>query len=132
MNQDAGKIKEFTDLNAWQKSYDLALFIYKISSKFPKHELFGLSAQIRRAVISVSSNIAEGFGRISYKEKVRFYLHSHASLLEVKSQIYVAKGLEYLNEADNEQFWTIANETHSLIRGLIRATSNRIPPVPNS
>ena len=68
------KIKSFTDLNAWKKSHILAISIYKLTKKFPKEELFGLTSQVRRAAISVTSNIAEGFGRQTYKEKYNFII----------------------------------------------------------
>lgn len=71
MNQ--GKIKSFTDLKVWQKSHRLVLKVYRIIQKFPKEEQFGLSIQLRRAAVSISSNIAEGFSRDHYKDKARFY-----------------------------------------------------------
>ncbi len=64
---DSSKIKNFTDLNAWKESHKLVLEIYKVTKNFPKEEIFGLSSQIKRAAISVTSNIAEGFGRFSKK-----------------------------------------------------------------
>ena len=72
MNRNS-KIRNFTDLNTWKKSHELVLFTYKITDLFPKKELFSLTNQMRRAAISVTSNIAEGFSRLSYKEKIRFY-----------------------------------------------------------
>jgi len=68
MNKD--KIKEFTDLNSWQKSHKLVLMIYKAVMRFPQEEVFGLTSQMRRSAISITSNIAEGFGRQGYKEKI--------------------------------------------------------------
>jgi len=67
------KIKSFTDLNAWREAHKLALIVYKITKDFPKEEMFGLTSQMRRAVVSITSNIAEGFSRQSYSEKVQFY-----------------------------------------------------------
>jgi four helix bundle protein len=73
MNNEKNKIRFFIDLYAWKEAHKLVLLIYNITKEFPKEELFGLSNQIRRAVVSVTSNIAEGFSRNSYKEKSQFY-----------------------------------------------------------
>jgi four helix bundle protein len=82
------KITSFNDLKAWQESHVLVVMIYKITDTFPDREKFGLTNQLRRAVISVTSNIAEGFGRQTNKEKVQFYYHANGSLLEIKSQLF--------------------------------------------
>lgn len=76
-------IQEFTDLNSWKVSHDLVLSIYKLTEKLPEKEKFGLISQIKRASVSITSNIAEGFGRQTYKEKVQFYYMAHGSLTEV-------------------------------------------------
>lgn len=90
------KIKNFTDLIAWQKGHQLVLIIYKITKKFPKSETFSLSSQLQRAAISVTSNIAEGFSRDSNKEKLRFYYMSKGSLTEIQNQLIISKDLLYL------------------------------------
>lgn len=79
---NGNKIQSFTDLNAWKEGHKLALIIYEITNKFPKEEIFGLSNQLRRAVVSITSNIAEGFSRQSYKEKAHFYFTSLGSTTE--------------------------------------------------
>jgi len=73
------------------------LEIYKITSKFPKTEIFALTNQMRRASVSISSNIAEGFGRQGYKEKLQFYYISRGSLIELENQLIIAKDIEYMN-----------------------------------
>jgi len=71
------KILVFTDLLVWQKAHELVLEIYKLTNTFPKSEIFGLTSQLRRASVSITSNIAEGFGRHSFAEKIQFYfLHT--------------------------------------------------------
>lgn len=82
MNQASRKIKSFTDLNVWKEGHKLVLQVYKLTKEFPKEELFGLTNQIRRAAVSITSNIAEGFSRHSYKEKLQFYSTALGSLTE--------------------------------------------------
>ena len=80
-------IKTFKDLKAWQLSFELASKVYRATKNFPKEEQFGITNQLRRASVSISSNIAEGFGRSSRKEKDQFYSIAYGSLLEVESQL---------------------------------------------
>ncbi len=68
------KIKEFTDLLVWQEAHTLVLLVYAATRTFPKEELFGLTSQMRRAAVSITSNIAEGFGRHGYREKIHFFI----------------------------------------------------------
>src|SRR3989344_2448299 len=84
MNQESSKIKSFTDLRAWQLGHRLILEIYRISQLFPKEEQFGLTSQLRRATVSITSNMAEGFSRNSYKEKAQFYTTALGSLARFK------------------------------------------------
>ena len=114
------KIKSFTDLFAWQEGHKLVLMIYKISESFPTKEVFGLTNQMRRAVVSVTSNIAEGFSRNTNKDKVQFYSMAHGSLTEIQNQLVIARDIKYLKKED---FDKIANQTitvHKLITGLKR------------
>ncbi len=77
VKRPAKKFQTFRDLRVWQEAYKLAVGVYKISEKFPKHELYGLSSQMTRAAVSVSSNIAEGYGRKSSQDKCHFYIMAH-------------------------------------------------------
>ena len=126
MNLDMAekKIQSFTDLNAWKESHKFVLLVYRKTTSFPKEEVFGITNQIRRAAVSIVSNIAEGFGRQSYKEKVQFYSIAQGSNLEIQSQMLVARDLGFLKEKD---FQEIANQSIAvgkLLSGLIRATKN--------
>ncbi|MBI2065744.1 MAG: four helix bundle protein [Candidatus Zambryskibacteria bacterium] len=94
------KIRNFTDLRAWQKGHELVLYVYQLTRKFPKDELFALTSQLRRAVISITSNIAEGFSRHSYKEKVNFYHISLGSTTEVENQPIISKDIGYISETE--------------------------------
>jgi four helix bundle protein len=92
----ATTIKTFRDLRVWEAAQDLCENIYKLTVQFPKIEQFGLTSQMRRAAVSVPSNIAEGFGRRSVKEKQQFYHHSLGSLFELDTQLELACRLEYV------------------------------------
>ena len=83
--------KSFKDLIVWQKSRDLAVAVYKLTERFPKSELYGLTSQMRRAVISISSNIAESYHRFHRKEKQQFLAIAFSSGSELESQIEIAK-----------------------------------------
>ena len=118
------KIRSFTDLVTWREGHKLVLEIYKITKNFPREELFGLSNQIRRAAVSITSNVAEGFSRKSNKEKVQFYCIARGSVTEVQNQLLIARDVDYL---DNENFQKIAKQTiniHKLINGLIKYSRN--------
>ena len=120
MNNETKKIKSFTDLNAWKEAHKLVLLIYQITNTFPSSEQFGLTNQIRRAVVSVTSNIAEGFSRNSYKEKSQFYSMALGSLTEVQNQLLIARDLKYISK---EIFTEVANITvtvNKLLNGLIK------------
>lgn len=121
---NGGKIKSFTDLNAWKEGHKLVLMIYEITKKFPNKEMFGLTNQLRRAAVSVTSNIAEGFCRPSYKEKAHFYSTSLGSTAEVQNQILIARDIKYI---DNPEFNKLALQTiivHKLVNGLIKSSRN--------
>lgn len=93
-----GKIETFTDLNVWREGHKLVIMIYSITKGFPKEELYSLIDQMRRAAASITANIAEGFGRHGYKEKVQFYYLSKGSLSELKNFILIAKDVGYLKK----------------------------------
>src|SRR3989344_732720 len=95
-----GKIQSFTDLKVWQEGHILVVMTYKITRKFPKEETYSLTDQARRAASSITANIAEGFGRHSYKEKLQFYYLAQGSLTELKNSILIAKDVGYLDSKD--------------------------------
>ena len=92
-----GTHSSFEDLRVWQDSMDLTTQIYRATSTFPKQETYGLTSQMRRAAVSVPSNIAEGKGHRSDPELVRFLHHARGSLLELRTQILIARRLDYLS-----------------------------------
>ncbi|MBU4298422.1 four helix bundle protein [Patescibacteria group bacterium] len=120
MNQEIKKIKSFTDLRTWQEAHKLVLMVYEITKKFPREELFGLTNQMRRAAVSITSNIAEGFSRQSYKEKVQFYSISQGSNTELQNQLLVAKDVGYLELEEFDKIAKQSIEVHKLLNGLIK------------
>jgi four helix bundle protein len=90
----------FKDLRVWHESMKLASEVYRLTAKFPRHEVYGLSQQMRRAAVSVPSNIAEGKGYRSDREFVNFLLHARGSLLELHTQVLIAEDLQYLLKDD--------------------------------
>jgi four helix bundle protein len=111
----------FEDLEAWQLAIELAVKIYKVSKKFPKDEMYSLTNQMRRAISSVSANLAEGYGRHNYKEKLQFYKIANGSLLETKSFCYLAKRLDYMDETDLESLLPQFISVQKLINALIKS-----------
>lgn len=111
-------IKEFTDLKVWQEGHKLV--VYKITKDFPKEETYSLTDQMRRSAASITSNIAEGFGRHSYNEKVHFFYLSQGSLLELKNQILISKDVGYLNQNQLTELLDYVQNTHQLLQGLIK------------
>ena len=131
MNQESRKIRSFTNLSAWQEGHKLVLSVYKITAGFPKEEMFGLTTQMRRCVVSITSNIAEGFSRQSYKEKVQFYSMALGSVTELQNQLLIAKDVRILEKVT---FGTLAKQStvvHKLLNGLIKK-SKSLFIIPNS
>ena len=110
-------------LLVWQKSHELVLKIYEISKKLPKDEQFGLTSQIRRAAVSIPSNIVEGKARGSNKDYKRFLLMSRGSLEEVKYQMLLAKDLDYIDIEAYKSIMLIADEVGRMLNGLINKLS---------
>lgn len=113
-------VSNFTDLKAWKSGHNLVKYVYQITRKFPKTEDYGLTSQLRRAIVSVTSNIAEGFSRNMRGDKVQFYTIAQGSLTEVEDQILVAKDVGYLSVEDSAKIITRLRDTQKLISGLIR------------
>lgn len=108
-------MKTFRDLSIWQKAMNLVTNTYQITEKFPKEELFGLTSQIRRSAISLPSNIAEGYGRDSNKELLRFINIAIGSLFEFQTQIEIAKNINYLNENEFKNLYEETRELEAMI-----------------
>ena len=123
--KEENKIRSFTDLNVWKEAHKLVIMIYKATKQFPKDELFGLTNQIRRAVVSITSNIAEGFSRNTFKDKTQFYSIALGSLTETQNQLLVARDVGYI---DNNLFKEIGNQTvvvSKLCNGLLKSNRSK-------
>ena len=118
------KIKVFTDLVTWQKGHLLVIEIYKMTALFPKTETYALVDQMRRCVISITSNIAEGFSRKSKKEKMQFYYMSLGSVTELQNHLIISRDLKYLSDEEYNKLMEKIVEVHKLINSLIKSSQN--------
>ena len=104
--------KSFEDLLAWQKAHSFVLAVYRLTGSFPKHEMFGLTSQFRRAAISIPANIAEGFRRRGVSDKARFFNIAQASLEECRYYLILARDLDY---ADTQEANSLIQEVSKLL-----------------
>lgn len=111
-------MKTYRDLDIWKKSIDLVKEIYKITDKFPNTEMYALTSQMRRAVISIPSNIAEGHRRSYSKEFKRFLNIALSSLAELETQVIIAKELEYIKSGEEIQSLELVDHTSRMITNL--------------
>ena len=113
-------LESFDKLLVWQRAHSLVLKIYEVTNSFPKEEIWGLTSQIRRAAVSVPSNIVEGKARGSRKDFKRFLLVARGSLEEVKYQSLLAKELKYMNEEQYEEITVMIEDVGRLLGGMIK------------
>ncbi|MBU2052004.1 four helix bundle protein [Patescibacteria group bacterium] len=118
-------ITDFYQLKAWQENHQLVLSIYKITKDFPKEEKYGIIDQLRRASSSVTANIAEGFGRFHFADKIRFYLQARGSLKETENFIYLSQDLKYLDKETAKKLWQQAKIGEQLLNGLIKSANKQ-------
>ena len=111
--------KNFKDLIAWQKAMELVEMVYRLTSQFPADERFGLTSQLRRAAVSIPSNIAEGQGRNSDGDFVRFLSIAYGSLREVETQLLIAVRLNYLEQPSFQPVQELCDETGRILNGLL-------------
>jgi four helix bundle protein len=113
-------VKDYRELIVWQKAIDLVESVYRQTAGFPQQELYGLTSQMRRAAVSIPSNIAEGQGRDTTADFLRFLAIAHGSLKEVETQIYIARRLDYLDERQLVASVDRTEEVGRLLSGLKR------------
>ena len=120
------KIKSFTDLNAWREGHKLVLSVYSLTKKFPKEEIFALSNQMRRCVVSITSNIAEGFSRQTAKEKIQFYSIAQGSVTELQNQLLISRDVGFISQEEFSGAATLSVSVHKLLSGIMKSAQNRI------
>ncbi len=113
------KIKTYQDLIVWQRSRELVVLVYRLTDAFPGAELFGLTSQIRRAVISIPSNVAEGFRRKSVKEKIQFLRIAYGSGSELETQLILSTDLGFLEKDDLVRVDNLLHEVMSMLNKII-------------
>jgi four helix bundle protein len=121
----------YKDLIVWQKARMLAGEIYRTSELFPKNEVYGLTSQMRRAAISVASNIAEGQGRLTKGESQEFLGHSRGSLLELETQLTIAMDLHHISPNELASLESKTSEVNRLLNGLISSLRAKAKAVCN-
>jgi four helix bundle protein len=121
-----GDIKSFYDLEVWNKSHQFTLKLYSVIKSFPNEERYILESQIKRAAISISTNIAEGMGRYSQKEFLQHLVISRGSTEECKYLVLLSKDLNYVNQETYENLNELLNEIGKMLNGLIRSLKAKL------
>jgi len=117
--------QHFKDLIAWRKAMDLVNSVYDVTDAFPKRETYSLTDQIRRAAVSIPSNIAEGQAHYSNREFLHFLRHSRGSLAELETQLLIARQRNYLSESQAEDIFKRADEVSRILSGLINSLKEK-------
>ncbi len=118
------QIKTFQDLKVWQKAHQLVIKIYKITSRFPAEEKYGLTSQMRRAAVSVASNIVEGFRKRTVRDSLNFYNISDSSLEELKYQLLVSRDLRYISGGDYQDALNLSEEVGKMLFSWVKSQRN--------
>ncbi len=113
--------QNYPDLIAWQKAMDLVEWVYEATRGWPNEDLYGLTSQVRRAAVSIPSNVAEGQGRVSPKEFAHHLSIAHGSLREVETQLLIAHRLKYMDQSTLQRLMQQASEVGRLLQGLMRS-----------
>jgi len=118
-------LKNYQELQVWQKSYQLCLEIYRISRRFPKEETYGLTSQMRRAAVSVPSNIAEGYGRKTTPDYVRALHIAYGSNCELETQMLLSCDLGYIESEEIKRLEASIREVERMLKALIKSLENK-------
>ena len=117
--QQTTESMNYIDLNVWIESRELVKLVYELTASFPKREIYGLTSQIRRCAVSVSSNIAEGCGRRTSKETIHFLYISRGSLYELEAQVYISNDMDYVSKSRSEIMLNKITVCKKLLNGFI-------------
>jgi four helix bundle protein len=120
-----GKMKTYRDLLVWQKSMALVTEIYRLSKSFPKDETYGLTSQMRRCAVSIPSNMAEGYGRNSTSDYIRFLYIATGSLYELQTHIEIALNLRYLNKTNFDKLYESSREIERMLSSLTKKLNDK-------
>ncbi|MDI6756958.1 MAG: four helix bundle protein [Endomicrobiia bacterium] len=116
-----GQIVDYKDLKVWTKSYELALFIYRVTMNFPKSEIYGITSQMRRAAVSMPSNIAEGYRRRYTGEYLHFLSFAFGSCAELETQISLTKDIGFMSEVDFHNAYGHTQEISKMLGALVKS-----------
>jgi len=111
----------YRDLRVWQRAMELVMRVYAETRTFPREELFGLQSQMRRSAVSIPSNIAEGKGRLTDRDRAHFFSQARGSLLELETQIQIATGLHYLSTPTADSLMQLSAETGRMLNLLLQS-----------
>lgn len=126
LNLPGAQIRDFTDLLVWQLARELRIQVYKLAKKFPAEDKFGLASQAQRAAVSITANIAEGFGRYSYQENIQFCRTARGSAFEVRDHLITAEDQNYISSSDHRAVDNLAQRVIQTLNGYIRSTQGRL------
>jgi len=119
-------VSDYRQLIVWQKAMGLVEAVYKMTTHFPKDEIYGLTAQIRRAAVSIPSNIAEGQGRRTTREFLNFLSVAHGSLKEVETQVMIARRLQFIRQEGESELLELTAEIGRLMSGLANSLKKKL------
>jgi four helix bundle protein len=118
-------VQQYRQLIAWQKAIAVVTRVYSVTATFPRDELYGLTSQLRRAAVSIPSNIAEGQGRATRGEFIQFLCHARGSLFETETQLEISRNLGYITAVQQEQFYNELSELGRILNGLITSLQQK-------
>jgi four helix bundle protein len=118
-------LKSYKDLKIWKKSYELCLEVYRITTKFPTEERYGLTSQIRRSAVSVPSNIAEGYGRKTTLDYIRMLYISYGSVCELETQVLLAGDLDFIPQGELGPIKKAISENERMLKALIKSLESK-------
>ena len=119
-------MSDFRNLKVWKKSHELTLQVYRVIEKYPKHEMYGLGDQIRRAASSIPMNIAEGCGTLHKKEFIRYLSIARASTSELEYQLILSKDLNYIEKKTYDLIYPQIKEIQSMLNGMIKSVKKQL------